>query len=534
MNITKFFIALVFQVSIISVGFSQDPINRVLPADTYFYSPTINTSNQMTFPNGSATTSALQGMIDTLSSSGGGILTINAGTYTLGQVHMKTGVHIRVHPDVIFKTTPQNSLFRAGYDNSFANVNNWSFQSTNGDKFTFDFSDFLPNEDIRAFQLGNTNNFKLSDFEVLDNYTKFNSVSSGVVGDIANPGLFATFGIIENIHVEKAHYGYGLFQCQVGQNLLFRDLSGEGGVTLRLESGYQGLADRYVTDKTLIIDQIYGRNISCTNGAHAVMLSPHTISQGWVDVRDIIGVSCEAAVSIANGFLSSSKGQTPPDHSPGTFSEESVIANVSATYGTMAQVRAARLRYVPCALRGFINFTKNPDDESYTSPALSPIYYLALENYTSFNNPEGRYQVVLDNVTHTGFISEVRADGLITDARDNDFEGCDIDGSPIFIPSIERNTPNPLQTSTEAITLSIDNQLGKDEFVIYQNSNLKYLTVKSAANAHIKVFNALGQLTYDVYKNTDEINLDFSSLSKALYILKIKTDRGVISKKILF
>ena len=36
--------------------------------------------------------------------SAGGVLTINAGTYTLEQVHMKTGVHIRVHPDVIFKS----------------------------------------------------------------------------------------------------------------------------------------------------------------------------------------------------------------------------------------------------------------------------------------------------------------------------------------------------------------------------------------------------------------------------------------------
>ena len=115
------------------------------------------------------------------------------------------------------------------------------------------------------------------------------------------------------------------------------------------------------------------------------MLSPHTITQGIVDVRDVSGVSCEAVVAINFGFLSESKGQVDANgnplngHSSGTFSEESVIANVSATYGIDAQVRAARLRYVPCALRGYMILDqKNPDDESYKSPSLAPVYYLSL------------------------------------------------------------------------------------------------------------------------------------------------------------
>lgn len=423
------------------------PINRVLPADNFFYNPTIITGNTMSFPAGDTSFSALQTMIDNLSSSGGGVLTINAGTYTFpGQIHMKNGVHIRVHPDVIFKTTPQQSLFRAGYANSYQNVTNWSFQSTNGEKFTFDFTDILPNADIRAFQLGNTNNFKISDFIVLDNYTKFNSISTGAVG---TPSTFPTYGIIENIEVTKAHYGYGLIQCQVGKNLLFRNLSCEGGVNLRLESGFEGLANLYVTDKTLTIDQVYGRNISSTNGAHAVMLSPHTITQGMVDVRDIYGKGCEAVVSINNGFLSADKGQMAPDHSPGTFSEASVITNVHAVFGLNAQVRSVRLKYVPCDLRGYISITKNIDEESYNSPSLAPIYYLALDNYVAFNNPNGGYEVVLKNVTHTGFSSEIREDGLITSSTLNDFENCDISA---FVFSDERNTTNPLQIKTAAAT----------------------------------------------------------------------------------
>ena len=522
--------------------YAQNPIDRVLPADSYFYNPTINTTNQMSFPNGNSSTTALQSMINNLSTSGGGVLNINAGTYTLEQIHMKTGVHIRVHPDVVFKSAPRNALFRAGYASSFAEVNNWSFQSTNGEKFTFDFSNLQPNEDIRAFQLGNTTNFKLADFIVLDNFTKFNAVSSGAVGNETTQGSakFASFGIIENLDIKKAHYGYGLIQCQVGQDILYRNLSGEGGVTLRFESGFSGLANRYLTDKTPIINNVYGRNISCTNGAHAVMLSPHTITQGLADVRDVSGISCEAVVSVNFGFLSESKGQVDSSgnpllgHSSGTFSEESVIANVSATYGVNAQVRAARLRYVPCALRSYINLDeKNPDDESYKSPSLAPVYYLALEDYVSLDSPEGRFKIVLDNVTHTGFSSEVRTDGLITDGGENDFEGCDIDKTPIWIKVSEKNTPNPLQTSTVAVALNVNDFINHEKIVIYQQESSKNLTIKSNFNGTLKIYNLLGKLLKEASFFENNTIVDVSKLTKKIYIVRIESDKKVITKKII-
>ncbi|MDX6746944.1 T9SS type A sorting domain-containing protein [Polaribacter sp. PL03] len=517
-------------------------MDRVLPLDSYFYSPTINTGNQMSFPNGVASTAALQNMINSLSNSGGGVLTINAGTYTLEQVHMKTGVHIRVNPNVVFKSVPRNALFRAGYDSGFANVNNWSFQSTNGQRFTFDFSNLQPTEDIRAFQLGNANNFRIADFVILDNYTKFNGISSGAVGNDISQGSakFPSFGIIENLDIEKAHYGYGLIQSQVAQNILFRNLSGEGGVTLRFESGFSGLADRYLTDKTPIINNNYGRNISCRNGAHAVMLSPHTITQGIVDVRDVSGVSCEAVVSINFGFLSKNKGQEDSagnpllGHSSGTFSEASVIANVSATYGVNAQVRAARLRFVPCALRNqLVLDKKNPDEESYKSPSLAPIYYLALEDYVSLDSPEGRYKIVLENVSHTGFSSEVRADGLIINGGENDFEGCDIDGTPIWVNADDRNTPNPLQASIMAEILNVNDFINDENIVIYQQGNSKRLTIKSDFKGTIKIYNLLGKLLKEASFIENNTNVDVSEMNQKIYIIRIKSDKKIITKKII-
>ncbi|MGJ8762319.1 MAG: T9SS type A sorting domain-containing protein, partial [Polaribacter sp.] len=370
------------------------------------------------------------------------------------------------------------------------------------------------------------------------NYTKFNGISSGAVGD--SPAKFPTFGIIENLDIKKAHYGYGLTQNQVAQDILFRNLSGEGGVTLRLESGFQGLADLYLTDKTPILNNIYARNISCKNGAHAVMLSPHTITQGVVDIRDISGEGCEAVVSINFGFLSKAKGQTDADgnpingHSSGTFSEESVIANVVATYGVHAQVRGARLRHVPCALRGYINLEEiNPDEESYQSPSLAPVYYLALEDYESLDSPDGRYKVVLENVTHTGFSSEIRADGLITDGGENDFEGCDIDGAPIWIKGEDKNTPNPLQISTQALVLEVNDFIKDSNIVIYQQENLRSLNIKSSYSGSLKIYNVVGHLVKEVpfFKNNTTVDVD--EMVKGMYIIHVESDKKIIKKKII-
>ncbi|WP_343330710.1 T9SS type A sorting domain-containing protein [Polaribacter staleyi] len=521
-----------------SVVFAQNPMDRVLPADSYFYTPTINTANQMSFPDGDNSSSALQSMIHSLASSGGGVLNIKAGTYTIDKlIHIKSNVHIRVNPGVVFKTTvARGAIFQAGYEANYTLAENWSIQSTTGEKFTFDFEGLLPGDNIRAVQLGYATNFKIADFVVLDNYTKFNAISSGAVGDDVTQGSakFSSFGIIENLDIKKAHYGYGLIQCQVGQDLLFRNLSGEGGVTLRFESGFSGLADRYVTDKTPIINNVYGRNISCIDGAHAVMLSPHTITQGIADVRDITGISCEAVVSINFGFMSASKGQEAPNHSSGTFSEASVIANVSATYGVNAQVRAARLRHVPCALRNYISLDEiNPDDESYKGPSLAPVYYLALEDYESFESPDGRYKIVLENVTHTGFSSEIRADGLITDGGENDFEGCDIDRAPIWIKGEDKNTPNPLQTSTVAIVLDVNDFIKDSNIVIYQQENVRNLIIKSPFHGGLKIYNVLGELVNEVPFFKNNTTVDVSKMTKGVYIILMESDKKIITKKII-
>ncbi|MBC3759184.1 hypothetical protein H7U19_12255 [Hyunsoonleella sp. SJ7] len=443
----QIFIKILFLICSLHGVSQSSPLDRKLPDDSYFFNPIVHDVNILEFSNAFNDSRSLQYKIDELESRGGGVLIIKSDTYVLEQIHMKSNVHIKVESGTIFKTkTPKNALFRAGYQNGFNKVTNWSFQGFDKGTFTFDFSNFKPNEKIRAFQLGNAQNFKIADFKVIDNNTKFNAITSEAVG--GTPAFFPSFGIIENIGVENAHYGYGVVQIQVGQDLLFRNLQGIGGVTLRLESGYKGLADRYLTDKTIVMNNIYGRNISCKNGAHAVMISPHTIHQGVVDIRNISTISCEASVAINFGFLSRKKDQLGTGHVAGTFSEDSVIANVFAEYGNQAQVRAMRLKFIPCALREYISVEKNLDNESYKAPALSAVYYTSLDGYKSFNNPEGTYQIDVDDVKHSGFSPEVPKNGFITSSTLNDFENCENQRSAtIFIKPKERNTQNPLQST---------------------------------------------------------------------------------------
>ena len=152
-----------FYLSFVGLTYSQNPINRVLPADGYFYNPIINSSNQRTLPTVNENSALeLQALINELNSlSNGGILNIKAGTYTIDAlIHIKSNVHIRVHPAAIFKTTVERgAVFQAGFDSDNTLAENWSIQSTNGEKFTFDLEGLQPLERIRAIQLGYTKNF---------------------------------------------------------------------------------------------------------------------------------------------------------------------------------------------------------------------------------------------------------------------------------------------------------------------------------------------------------------------------------------
>ncbi len=420
MNNTNRFLALVYFIAAISIfSFAQKPLDRALPNDNVFFNPDIKVANKLTFPAGSSTSSAdLQAMIDKLANKGSGVLTIKAGTYRLIGVYMRSNVHIRIEPKTILKPDGQGVMFNGCEKGSSKATTNWSVQSTNDKRFLVDLRELKPMEGVRVFAMSNVSNFKIADFDVLDNYTKFSCVTFGTE-TVDNKILFATKGIIENIATSKGHYGYGIVQCQVGQDLLFRNLKGEGGAALRFESGLAALAELKCDYAT--IDRIFARNIECANGQCAVTMSPHVIKQGWVDIRNVKAVNCEAGAVIAAGFLSKKKNQSDETgFEAGTFSSESVISNMNVVYGDSAQVRPSRLVFIPCNLRSKI-VGPSLDQESIIAPSLAPVFY----NAAGKPNSSGYYTVVLDKLTYSGFSKEIPADGLITNESENAFKNCD-------------------------------------------------------------------------------------------------------------
>ncbi len=400
-------------------AFGMNPLSRSLPDDAFFYHPTIQSSNTAVFATGSKQSSSdLQNLIDKLAQKGGGVLTIKSGTYRLIDVYMRSNVHIRFEPNVVIKLDGQGVIFWSGEKGHEQPTENWSFTSTSGSRLLFDFRELNPTESARVFSISNATNFKIADFNVMDNYTKFSCVTFGTE-NANNRIVFASKGIVENIETSKGHYGYGVVQCQVGQDLLFRNIKGEGGAALRFESGLAALANLKCDNAT--IDRIFARDIACSYGQCAITMSPHVIKQGWVDIRNVKVASCEAGAVIAAGFLSNKKNQSEDTgFNAGTFSDESVLSDMHVVYGDSAQIRPSRLIFIPCKLRSRI---VGPciDQESILAPSLAPVFYLAAGK----PNTPGYYKIVLNNITSSGFSADVPADGIIFGDAQKAITNCD-------------------------------------------------------------------------------------------------------------
>jgi len=344
---------------------------------------------------------ALQNAIDDASSQpNGGKVTIPAGTFYLKKIYLKSNVHIEIDKNAIIKIAPWEDLSQLkNYSLFFLTVKNALIENVSircsqvGEKYTIDFRN-LDNPNIRAFQLNNVDNFYVGDFYVIDDNTKFSAVTFGT--EDYSPSAVGwnapKNGIIKNGDIVSAHYGYGLVQAQAATNVLFKNLSGQGGVTLRFETGYDKMNEEQIGG----LFNCYGRNISCTDGNAAYMMSPHAIQNGHVDIQGINAVNCGFACRIGKGYVKKDQ-EGIEGVFPGTFSESSIIKDVIATYGESAQVKSKHFKYLPCSLRHLISKDYNIDGESYSAPAICPILN------TAYGNGEGYFDVNISNVSSNDF-----------------------------------------------------------------------------------------------------------------------------------
>ena len=327
----------------------------------------------------------LQAAIDAVSKNGGGVVQIPAGEYCFTEVNLRSNVCLEIDKGV--SITPflndagkSVSIFNLGVNGGL--IENVSIRGIGG-RYTVRLPAFEPG--IRVFSFKYVRNFLVSDVTISDRLTKFSCFQFAT--DATAPiGVWRpTSGTVANANVTGAAYGYGLAQIQAAESVLFENLSGQGGVTLRLETGLAKMNDAQVGGMANIV----GRNIECSDGNAAVMISPHSMHNGVVKVDGVKSTNCGFAVRIQGGFISqkyTNKALTPGDFAPGCY-----VRNVEATFGMSAQLKTKHYRLMHEELVKFIK-TESEDGESHRGPSIAAVV-----------NAAENYHVEVENVTAHGF-----------------------------------------------------------------------------------------------------------------------------------
>jgi len=324
----------------------------------------------------------------------GGKIEIPAGTYYLNNIKLRSDVHIEIDPGATIKSSAKGSdnaaIFRFGKKRgpgAIRIVENASIRSSRG-RFAVDLTD-AANPNVSVVSCNAADNFLIADFDLIDGQTKFSAVTVGV-GEYRGDYVMPSNGVVKNITASNQRYGYGVVQMKAGFNILYKNLQGEGGVTLRLESG----GDIFKAPSDLVMDEVYARDIGCTSGRSAIMLSPHTRDNGYVDIDRVTSDSCGFAGTVDAGYVDVDDGETG---TPGKFDARSVISNVHAVYGETAQLKPKHFGFVPCEVRRVIACELNPDGKSYQGPSAAAILYGG--DPADTEPSDGDYHVTLENIT---------------------------------------------------------------------------------------------------------------------------------------
>ncbi|AIZ42321.1 T9SS type A sorting domain-containing protein [Cellulophaga baltica] len=474
-------------------------------------------ARKKTLTNSSGDDSAtLQNLINTLSQQGSGQITIPAGTWQLGEIEMKSNIHLFIHPDAIIKPTltaglPNYSIFRIGYTNTKST--NVSIRAISG-VFTIDLTGLAPETRITPFNVKEAENFMVAGCKVKDRQTihaTLNCSASQRAGIWRGPKN----GLIKNITVQNAHGGYGAIQVRTGENLFFKNINSlSGGATLRIETDDVSASGGRIPQTTAIVNDISGYNIRCKDGNAAVMIQPWGAKNGWFDVEKIEAIGCMAAVRIDKAYV---ELNAP---SIGTFSNKSRITDISkVTYGIKAQVKQGVFPWVPCTLRTNSSILKPnpiPNMETYhQGPSIAPILYRASSatandpRFYSVNIPT---ENAIRSVT-TGFPNN----SLIISRENNQVGSCPSSNQANTTVEEDVNVyPNPVSGNTVTISVKLKNK-GRLNLRVFDFSGTVVYT------------NQLGEFNAGAHEFTytkQALNIK----EKGMYIVEISNNSNILKK----
>lgn len=313
----------------------------------------------------------MQRAINDISKNGGGKLIIPAGNYSFIDIEVKSNIHIEVHSAAVIRPTEYLEMSKNG---KFKNYKIFSFGSkasiaenvlfTSNEKTkrcTIDLTQ-ATNKRVAVFALRNIENFLFSDISIQDNQTVFSSFTLGVTTH-KEGHFFPRNGIIKNCTTTNADYGYGLVQVQAGKNILFKNISGQGGVTLRLETGETKMNNLQKGG----VHDIFGYNIECHDGNAGVMISPHAMHNGIVTIDGVTTTNCGFGVRIGAAFISK-KYRQDIGLINGTFDPKSSVKNVKSTFGETAQVKPKHFKYIPAKYQTVQRTAETPITNVHSNP----------------------------------------------------------------------------------------------------------------------------------------------------------------------
>ncbi|MFI3317717.1 MAG: glycosyl hydrolase family 28-related protein [Rikenellaceae bacterium] len=300
----------------------------------------------------------------------GGVVYLPKGEYLLQNIVLKSNVHLHIEAGTkIYLPSPEgkgnNFLFGMGYKGSPL-IDNVVIKGVNG-RFSIHLAEGV--KAPRTFILQNVHNFLISDVDVYDHKIEYPIISLICNYDKDEEIFGPTDGVIKNASSFNCHYGYGLVQIWTAKRVFFENLFSQGGVTLRFETG----ANFNNNNQFGGAFDCRGLNIRGENGNSTVMVSPHALHNGIVQIKDVYSEASGFGARIEGGYVA--KGYKAADGvrlTDGTYTKGGYIENVTSTFGRHAQLKSKHFYYMPESL------LKEVGENTYKtiyepSPSIAPV-----------------------------------------------------------------------------------------------------------------------------------------------------------------
>lgn len=339
------------------------------------------------------------------------VIYFSAGEYTLQTLQVgKSNTRIEVDPGATFTMTGTSKfMFDVRPQTGTQPISNVEIASTHPNhRFKVVVQGIPQTGDRRVVRLANVKNFAVSGMNIIGNYqaqpyivlTNAAGNASPVIdgdkqpndglpaGKDYNPvfGSVASGGVIMNVSANKIHSGYATVQAFGANNVYMNNISGDEGVTVRLEPGSGGSRDTVSASgpelgalRDIVLD-----HITNTNGFAAVYLKAHAKINGNITLNDISAKDSGFAIHADSSEFS----YTPP--------------TTSGSNGTVPDGIIKRGWFESTRATGNITLTKTQgatdkaifasSDLDYISPANRLEGATAYESYP-LHEPSGRLRL---------------------------------------------------------------------------------------------------------------------------------------------